>query len=101
MLTDRCLWVNKVVMLAEPLTKRKSAKDLNDRLRRLLEKNQLDFTQTKEMKRDSDHATRTLATENSSEEVHEEQYAQRVREEETIYEDDPFAQWKIKISANG
>ena len=53
------------------------------------------------MKRDSDQAMRILATENSSEQVHEEQYAQQVHEGDTIYEDDPFAQWKIKIIASG
>ena len=89
MLTDRCLWVNKAVMLADPLTKRKSAKGIDDRLRRLLEKNQLDFTQMKEMKNEADKATRILATaENSYDHVHEEQYAQQVHEEETICDGD-------------
>ena len=74
---------------------------MDDRLRRLLEKNQLDFTQTKELKTDSDQATRILAMENSSEQVHEEQYAQQVHEGDIVYEDDPFAQWKIKMIANG
>ena len=49
------------------------------------------------MKNDADKATRILATENSSDQVHEEQYAQQVHEEEATYEDDPFGQWK----ANG
>ena len=49
-MSDECLWVDKAGMLAEPLTKKKVGKEIDDRLRRLLEKNTLDFTQTEFMK---------------------------------------------------
>ena len=49
-INDRCLWVDKAVMLGEPWTKTKVGQDIHDRLKKLLEKNAMDFTQTDSMK---------------------------------------------------
>ena len=49
-ISDRCLWFDKAAMHADPLTKKKIGKDINDRLRRFLERNALDFTHTEVMK---------------------------------------------------
>ena len=44
--SDKCAEIDKVVMIAEPLTKIEVARDIDDRLKNLLEKNSLDSTQT-------------------------------------------------------
>ena len=41
--SDKCSNIDKAVMIAEPLTKLEVTRDIDDRLKNLLEKNLLDF----------------------------------------------------------